>query len=708
MATDRNYRNLLAHLHDPSTKLALPAIQAAVAHYIASLEPAPTPLAAIVVSSPYFRACEQTQLDALSTAFRHAVHLKYKAAENDHGGVFSPGTNARMNTWAKATLAGLQGGHPLLRLACAGGLLQGLDDTRVQLGGDGSGARGRSEAEVVLAFAAAIDQSPSNDAWAGSSDAPNTDVSRKALTLACRSLPLVSSRKMTALPLDVVADLTSSEIISAFQSGHFMASLPRASSRTPATATRVCHLILTASLSTEEARRLLSSSEFAAVAPLSKLCARSISLLADTRPQTSWGVMAHVIDKFRSATEQVDAYWRNIVLQTNPQHQNAVPDAREAATSAWTVLKTLLFSVVMISDAVLVSATYTPPSSSSSSSSNFQRPTPPSLALATSTLRTLGNLSFVISQFGGITSEQGGFAELKKVVYLALDILATDPAESQAFARAMAEPVQESSSVGVSSDCTPRERAAFVLAMLEQLVPALSDESLQDVVFPVAFPYLDDSAHREIYEAAHSVTLAIFAARGRPPAEVTSQASSEPSSERFADRLVPFYSECLLSNCSEGQLSIAQLRLAYAALVKGAGASPTKGDILAQYCVDQLLEKIHSLPASSPSGSQGQQQTSHRLHLTLVATVSSLPYSLLGGVLESIGSIIAPLPNVDGTKAELIEALYNQLLEVGDREKALAMAWWHSNRRRLYDDRASEHQDTRVETSTAENIHARL
>ena len=62
------------------------------------------------------------------------------------------------------------------------------------------------------------------------------------------------------------------------------------------------------------------------------------------------------------------------------------------------------------------------------SASVFIRPrphnklTPSSFALQV--LQTLSHLSFVISQFGGVTTDTKGFEHLKKTFYLALDILA--------------------------------------------------------------------------------------------------------------------------------------------------------------------------------------------------------------------------------------------------------------------------------------------
>jgi hypothetical protein len=157
------YANLLAHLHNPSTSLPLPTIQSALAHHLAKLSPLPTPLAASIVSSPLFSVhpFSHPKLQALFTAFRHATHLKYRDAKNVEkhqstvGAVFSRGTAARVKQWATAVLKGIKGGQPILRLACCGGLLAGLEDLktaeRLEIG------RSQLEEEVIISVAESMD-----------------------------------------------------------------------------------------------------------------------------------------------------------------------------------------------------------------------------------------------------------------------------------------------------------------------------------------------------------------------------------------------------------------------------------------------------------------------------------------------------------------------------------------------------------------------
>ena len=73
----------------------------------------------------------------------------------------------------------------------------------------------------------------------------------------------------------------------------------------------------------------------------------------------------------------------------------------------------------MMAEEVLSTTVYLPPGSTNI--------TPASIALQV--LDTLSHMSFVISEFGGVTTTTKGFEHLKKTFYLALDILAQGDGE---------------------------------------------------------------------------------------------------------------------------------------------------------------------------------------------------------------------------------------------------------------------------------------
>jgi len=88
-----------------------------------------------------------------------------------------------------------------------------------------------------------------------------------------------------------------------------------------------------------------------------------------------------------------------------------------------TTPKTFLFSNIMLLDSVLSAVVFLPP---------YYSAIAPSL-IALQALHTLSHISFVISHFGGVTSTAGGFGELKKTFYLALDILAQAGDKADAY-----------------------------------------------------------------------------------------------------------------------------------------------------------------------------------------------------------------------------------------------------------------------------------
>lgn len=155
--TDRGYLNLLSHLTRPSTNLPLQTIQGSVAHYLAHIHPSPTPLAATVVSSTFFRHASHERLDGLVTAFRHAVHVKVKALKEEPGGVFTRSLHSRLSEWVREVLNGVQGGVPLLRLACYAGIVQGLQDWDSELKTKEGRTRAKVEEELVVALAEVMD-----------------------------------------------------------------------------------------------------------------------------------------------------------------------------------------------------------------------------------------------------------------------------------------------------------------------------------------------------------------------------------------------------------------------------------------------------------------------------------------------------------------------------------------------------------------------
>ncbi|KAF7365404.1 hypothetical protein MVEN_00412900 [Mycena venus] len=700
------YANLLAHLHNPSTSLPLPTIQSALAHHLAKLSPLPTPLAASTVSSPFFSVhpFSHPKLQALFTAFRHATHLKYrhsKDAEKNQsavGTVFSRGTAARVKQWTGAVLKGIKGGQPILRLACCGGLLAGLEDLknaeRLEIG------RSQLEDEIVISIAESMDiyshAASSTGEWeAEFQPKGDVDTMTLAMILASQCLTLVVPSKLKALPLSILADLLIFTVTSAFASGTFLSTASSSSKQ--------------AVISFSPTLRAINESplmEF--IASTSKLTAQTLTILCESRPAEGMVAAAAALEALRPLSKSLESDWIGSSLAKVVRSDDA--DTHEEATLVWKTLKTLLFANIMIADAALSAVIFVPPSA-------YSGAVPVPSALALTVLHTLCDLSFVVSQFGGVTTTASpGFMELKKTFYLALDILAKSEEESNRFVRELCLSVREWH--GRSGDRDPdfQAKMAYALTCIEQLVPVLSGDCIQSYALPLALPYLSDASNRETYESSHSVVLAIFASHADHHAagqENVSPSDSDadartptrgPQGPRFTERMVPFYARCLIENSVDGRLSTPQLRLAFASLVRSASASAhssnSAGDLaladegytLAWYCVDTLLDAIHALSVGSDSSLENSNdERLHRLHLTLISVVPTLPLKLLPRVLEEVKTILTTrgggggdvqLDVSSGAKAkELVDATFVEISErVGDREKELVMRWWYDNR----------------------------
>jgi len=119
-------------------------------------------------------------------------------------------------------------------------------------------------------------------------------------------------------------------------------------------------------------------------------------------------------------------------------------------------------------------------------------------------LRSLYNLSFVISQFGGIVSTGAGFKELKRAFYMAIDIMEADlePQATNEFAVDLIKRMSGNifspyffhlltivlDSILSSNHPSRQAQSAFTLAVLEQLVSVLTDSVIESSVVPFCAP----------------------------------------------------------------------------------------------------------------------------------------------------------------------------------------------------------------------------
>jgi hypothetical protein len=216
--------------------------------------------------------------------------------------------------------------------------------------------------------------------------------------------------------------------------------------------------------------------------------------------------------------------------------------------------------------------------------------------------------------------------------------------------------------------------------------------------------HLSDVDNREIYEAAHSVMLALFAAH-----EAQSLPGMGKPKFNRVHLLVPAYIDILLHVCEtysglkqrdthltarqnsdEGRLSTDQLRLAFQALVRSAGS---RDDELGWFCVEQLVVAIKQLAINHPGTCiefpiipslwpwwwiLGKSEQILRLQLALVSSISAVPTSKL---LLALGAVYDQMLSNETSRGALAEAAYHEIVErLGDREKDIALKWWLSTK----------------------------
>ena len=106
----------------------------------------------------------------------------------------------------------------------------------------------------------------------------------------------------------------------------------------------------------------------------------------------------------------------------------------------------------------------------------------------------------------------------------------------------------------------------------------------------------------------------------------------------------------------------------------------SEGDAYAWFCIDLLLSAV-----AAPS-----TQAEHRKKLVraLVSTVSAVSLRilprLLGEIETLLGDVSGPLPesgegegsDQDEERQEIVKALFEEVLSVGDEEKEFAIRWW--------------------------------
>ncbi|KAF2164581.1 hypothetical protein M409DRAFT_24977 [Zasmidium cellare ATCC 36951] len=284
----------------------------------------------------------------------------------------------------------------------------------------------------------------------------------------------------------------------------------------------------------QQIQAMLSGPLVGSLGPLARLIGHSIEQVTDPALVTA------VLDDFELFARTLNTQWRQNKLSQveSAEQQEKLEDVTFKVTvpTLWKVLQPTLFaSVIMLrsalgrvlSDGVLASDALAP-------------------VIAKKSLLTLRSLYFITTRQGSATFSQYNF-----VNYTAMDILGVYPLEVQSFLR----DIQPAQLGHVSEHPLDRCLDLFFLNTAEHFTLVLPPKFSEAVLLPVVQAYLRAGGQGPllpIFEAAHSVTLALFSAPQNADATVQN---------------LPFYVDSLFK-VFPSNLSARQFRLAFKTLLK--------------------------------------------------------------------------------------------------------------------------------------------
>jgi hypothetical protein len=264
----------------------------------------------------------------------------------------------------------------------------------------------------------------------------------------------------------------------------------------------------------QKIQSILSSPLVGGLGPLSRLVAHAVENVRDP------GLVIHAMDRLLDFSRTLTVQWRlNKLSEIDPSEETEFLEQtslQKTLPTLWRLLRTSLFSIVIVLRAVLSRTLNDPilghdrreylpilrPKAIFELTSH--RPDAPSLA--TNSLHILRNLSFVTARLGQNASSQHTF-----VFLAAIDLLAQYQDLSQRFLEA----IKPSESGRIPAHPVERCLDLFFLNTAEHFTLVLTPEVNEKLLISAALPYLASGGNNnllEIFEAAHSVVLAVLAA----------------------------------------------------------------------------------------------------------------------------------------------------------------------------------------------------
>ena len=231
------------------------------------------------------------------------------------------------------------------------------------------------------------------------------------------------------------------------------------------------------------------------------------------------GLISYVLEDLLAFSKSLNVQWRQNKLSELDASEEELFLAQEALTRTipmlWQVLKSTMFSVVIILNALITRFLRDP-----------KVPIAQASSIAIQSLHILRNLYFISSRLG-----HNSFSEFNFVYNASIDILAKFPPQAEAFMRN----ISPKEFGRIPEHPFERCRDLFFFNTAEHLALELSPELSEKLYFEAAIPYLGNEGDvrlYEIFEAAHSVVLAVFSA---------------PQNFDMTTQRLPFYIDTLFS-----------------------------------------------------------------------------------------------------------------------------------------------------------------
>lgn len=421
-------------------------------------------------------------------------------------------------------------------------------------------------------------------------------------------------------------------------------------------------------------RTLLAKPLTSALGPLSRLAAYTVESAND--PLLVLDTVSHIADFARVLAIQ----WRqNKLSEIDVSEEEVYLDQETLQASMpllWQTLRSVLFTTVIIMRAALGRVLNDPRLAAENQA----------VQTAIQTLHALRNLYFISSKLG-----QTSMAQYQFVNYTAIDILNVHQQHVEGFLEAI-RPVQLGQ---IPNHPLDRCFDLFFFNTAEHFTLTSSPKVCEDLLLTATVPYLavgGNNSLLEIFEAAHSLTLAVFAA---------------PQNAALTVRHVPFYIDTLFK-VFPLNLSERQFRFAFKTLISVvsppaplSAEEPLLAPTLLQLVFDRAWDAPNSPlpPMSTDNNNPSPSPPLSEQAALVMALLDSLP-NVSAPVLEEWLPLAAILTKKlkDPYMSQACKERFWDVLSNGEMDvqrATVAVTWWTSRGGRemvLFDDETTDNE----------------